>query len=336
MVFLEKTNQKTSDPKRLGPWLAQMPISNMSCFFFAKKQAFLVSKSSAIVLALALARCAPVDALNAITPTGGVTITKNITYGTADRERLDLYRPNDTAPHPIIMFIYGGAWNSGSKSIYPFVAATLARRGNIVVVPDYRLYPEVKYPVFLEDNAKAFAWTVAHAQKYNGNGTIFLMGHSAGAYNAAMLALDPKYLQQAGTSRDRVTGFIGLAGPYDFLPIVDPEVIAVFGSTDDPSTQPITYVDPHAPPMLLLAGADDTTVRPKNTISLAARVNQAGGHATANIIPGTGHIGLILAIAPAFRWPLFGKSATVLPQIQAFIDAHAGQRPAQVPISSPN
>lgn len=305
--------------------LRQCQFSKVSCFLFSKKKAFLLSKRSVIALALALARCAPVDALNAITPTSGVTITKNIAYGTADRETLDLYRPNDTAQHPIIMFIYGGAWNSGSKSIYPFVAATLARRGNIVVVPDYRLYPEVKYPVFLEDNAKAFAWTVAHAKTCNGDGAIFLMGHSAGAYNAAMLALDPKYLQQAGTSRDRVTGFIGLAGPYDFLPIVDPEVIAVFGSTDDPSTQPITYVDANAPPMLLLAGADDTTVKPKNTISLAARVEQVRGHATADIIPGIGHIGLILAIAPAFQWPIFGKSATVLPQIQAFIAAHAGQ-----------
>jgi acetyl esterase/lipase len=272
-----------------------------------------------------------VDVLNAITPTGGVTITKDIRYGDLDRQKLDIYRPDDNTTHPVIMFIYGGAWNSGSKSIYPFVAATLARRGNVVVVPDYRFYPEVKYPVFLEDNAKAFAWTVAHAQSYNGNDRFFLMGHSAGAYNAAMLALDPKYLQQAGTSRDRIAGFIGLAGPYNFLPIVDPEVIAVFGSTDDPSTQPITYVDANAPPMLLLAGADDTTVKPQNTVSLGARVNEAGGRATVNIIPGTGHIGLILAIAPAFQWSIFGKSAAVLPQIQGFIAAHAGQPAAQVP-----
>jgi acetyl esterase/lipase len=280
----------------------------------------------AMLAALALARCAPVDALNALTPTGGITVTKNIAYGSAGRETLDVYRPAGTGLHPVVMFIYGGAWNSGSKAMYPFVAATLARQGNVVVVPDYRLYPEVTYPLFLQDCARAFAWTLNHGADLQGDGRFFLMGHSAGAYNAAMLALDAGLLQAAGASRDRITGFIGLAGPYDFLPIVDPAVIAVFGSRDNPATQPVNYVDAHAPPMFLAAGADDTTVRPRNTISLAEHVSKAGGHATAKIYPGIGHVGLILAIAPAFQW-----TAPVLADVQGFIAAHAGQPVAAVP-----
>jgi acetyl esterase/lipase len=266
-----------------------------------------------------------VDALNAITPTGGVTITKNIAYGDANRENLDIYRPNDQARHPIIMFIYGGAWNSGSKSMYPFVAATLARLGNVVVVPDYRLYPEVQYPAFLQDCAKAFAWTVGHAPKLQGDGRIFLMGHSAGAYNAAMLALDASLLEAAGTSPARITGFIGLAGPYDFLPTVDPAVIAVFKSRDNPATQPVNYVHAHIPPMFLAAGASDTTVKPQNTLSLAEHARKVGGQALVKIYPGLGHIGLILAIAPAFQW-----TAPVLADIAAFIHGQTGQNDAAV------
>lgn len=280
---------------------------------------------------LALARCAPVDALNAITPKGGVTITKNIAYGNANRQNLDIYRPNDRAKHPVIMFIYGGAWNSGSKSMYPFVAATLARLGNVVVVPDYRLYPEVKYPVFLQDCAKAFAWTVAHAANLQGDGRIFIMGHSAGAYNAAMLALDGSLLAAAGTSPDRITGLIGLAGPYDFLPIVDPEVIAVFTSRDNPATQPVNYVTANAPPMFLAAGAKDTTVRPQNTLSLGEHVRKVGRQALVKIYPGIDHIGLILAIAPAFQW-----TAPVLADIEAFIRAQAGQNNADMAEYSAN
>ena len=197
------------------------------------------------------------------------------------------------------MFFYGGSWNSGSKSIYPFMAATLARQGNIVVVPDYRLYPQVKYPVFLQDCAQAFAWTASHADALHGDGRLFLMGHSAGAYNAAMLALDAPLLEAAGTSRARVTGFIGLAGPYDFLPIVDPEVIGVFRlarQSGNPAGQLCRCEStPDAAPG---RQRRHSTVRPKNSISLAAHVNQAGGHAEVKILPGIGHVGLIAAHRP--------------------------------------
>ncbi len=268
----------------------------------------------------ALSACTPAQLLNATISRRDLTITHDVVYGPNPREKLDIYRPNGVANAPVVIFFYGGSWNSGSKSMYPFVAATLARRGNVVVVPDYRLYPEVRYPTFLQDCAQAVAWTQAHLAEIGGNpGDVFLMGHSAGAYNAMMLALDPKWLQSAGTSRDKLAGVIGLAGPYDFLPMTDPEVKAVFAPADDgPSTQPINYVDGHAPKLLLLAGSADTTVMPRNTLALAARVRAAGGSVDDKIYPGVAHIGLVIAIAPIFQ----GK-APVLNDVEAFIRAHS-------------
>ncbi len=266
-----------------------------------------------------LAGCAPADLLNATIPEGGLRITRDLAYGPGARERLDVYRPAAGDAAPVVVFFYGGSWNSGSKADYPFVAATLARRGNVVVVPDYRLYPEVRYPAFLQDCARAVAWTGAHLAQIGGDPKrIFLMGHSAGAYNAVMLGLDRRLLADAGFDRGRLAGVIGLAGPYDFLPMTGPVVRAVFAPADDgPQTQPVNHVDGHAPPMLLLAGAADTTVLPRNTLSLAARIRASKGEVDAKIYPRLGHIGLVIAIAPLFR----GK-APVLADVEAFVQAH--------------
>ncbi len=267
---------------------------------------------------MALAACSPAKLLNATISRAGLTITHDVAYGPNPRERLDIYRPSAAGPAPVIVFLYGGAWNSGSKATYPFVAATLARRGNVVVVPDYRLYPAVRYPAFLQDCAQAVAWASAHMAQLGGDpARLFLMGHSAGAYNAVMLGLDAGLLQAAGTSRDRLAGVIGLAGPYDFLPMTGADTRAVFGpAANDPRTQPITHVDGHAPPLLLLAGSADETVRPRNTLSLAARVRASGGAVQSRIYPGVGHVGLVIAIAPLFQ----GK-APVLDDVEAFVQA---------------
>ncbi len=277
----------------------------------------------ALLVALLTSGCSPAGLLNATISRSDLRITHDVAYGTDARQKLDIYRPEGGATLPVIVFFYGGSWNAGSKASYPFVAATLAQRGHVVVVPDYRLYPQVRFPAFLDDCARAVAWTQAHLASIGGDpARVFLMGHSAGAYNAVMLALDPHYLAAAGTSRDRLAGTIGLAGPYDFLPITGPEVRAVFAPADDgPASQPITYADGHAPPLLLLAGTDDDTVKPRNTTALAARVRAAGGSVADRIYPGVGHIGLVIALAPLFR----GK-APVLADVDAFVAAH--RRPA--------
>ncbi len=271
------------------------------------------------VLALSVSACSPASLLNSTISRAGLTVTHDVAYGALPRQKLDVYRPDGAGPAPVVVFFYGGSWNSGSKAMYPFVAATLARQGNVVVVPDYRLYPQVRFPVFLDDCAKAVAWTLTHVHEIGGDpAKVFLMGHSAGAYNAVMLGVDPAYLAAAGTSRAKIAGVIGLAGPYDFLPMTDEEVKAVFATAGDaPQTQPITYADGKAPPLLLLAGSADTTVLPRNTLSLAAKIRANGGRVEERIFPGVAHIGLVIAIAPLFQ----GK-APVLATVQAFIRSH--------------
>lgn len=269
-----------------------------------------------------IAACTPVQALNATVPTAGVTITRSVAYGQDARQQLDIYQPATPRPgRPSVVFFYGGSWDSGRRGDYLFVAASLARRGVLVFVPDYRLYPQVQYPAFLRDCAQATVWAASHAAAYGGAADdLFLMGHSAGGYNAAMLTLDPQWLRGAGGSPAMLRGMIGLAGPYDFLPITGPEVKLVFGAArEDPSNQPINHVDGVNPPMLLLAGADDKTVYPKNAINLTRAVRARGGPAEDRIYPGIGHIGIVISIAPLFRW----KDAAFADTL-AFIDR---QRP---------
>lgn len=265
-----------------------------------------------------LAACSPAGLLNQTIPTGGLVITHDVAYASGARRGLDIYQPRDAAGLPLVVFLYGGSWRMGSKAMYPFVAATLARRGAVVMVPDYRLYPEVRYPAFLQDNALAVAWARAHAAQYGANpDAIFVMGHSAGAYDAAMLALDPALLGAVGMRPADLAGVIGLAGPYAFLPSDDPDVIPVFGAANTAANQPIAFVDGHNPPMLLAAGTADTTVMPRNTTVLADRIAAAGGPVERKFYPGVAHIGLILAFAP-----LFSGKGPVLDDVWRFIQAH--------------
>ncbi len=261
--------------------------------------------------------CAPARLLNATIPVSGLSIARDLPYGAQPRQRLDVYTDGRAATgRPVVVFLYGGGWRTGSKTDYLFLAAALARRGVTVVVPDYRLYPEVRFPTFLEDCAQAVAWTLAHAEEYGGDPRrVSVVGHSAGAYNAAMLGLDAGLLRAVGHSPADLAGVVGLAGPYDFLPITDPDVIPVFASVQDgPASQPITYVDGRNPPLLLLTGDADTIVGPYNTASLAERVRRAGGEAQEKIYPGVGHIGIVIAFAPLFR-----SRAPVLKDVLHFI-----------------
>ena len=289
-----------------------------------------------VLCAAALSACSPVGLLNATVPDGGVTVTRGIAYGDGPRQRLDVYRPAAAAPdrplpdrpvpdRPLVIFVYGGSWRMGSRGSYGFVALPLAQRGAVVVVPDYRLYPEVAFPDFLDDNAQAVVWAVAHAAELGADPRrVFVVGHSAGAYNAAMLAVDGQYFRRAGLDRSAIAGVVGLAGPYDFLPIVDPDVIPVFAPVaDGPDSQPVNHVDGHNPPLLLLAGDADTTVDPRNTLSLARKVAAAGGPVQSHIYPGIGHIGIITAFAP-----LFSDRAPVLDDVWRFITE---QRPTGTP-----
>jgi acetyl esterase/lipase len=255
-------------------------------------------------LLAAIPGCAPVDLLNRTVDQGGLAIRRDVAYGPHPRQAMDVWRPAaDGAVLPVVVFFYGGSWQSGARTDYPFVAADLARRGHVVVVPDYRLHPEASFPAFLEDGAAAVAAARRRAAEWGGDPRrVVLMGHSAGAHIAAMLALDPRWLAAAGDSRDGVAGLVGLAGPYDFLPITGRRIRAVFAPAGDlRDTQPITFASAAAPPALLLHGADDTTVLPRNSQALAARINEEGGRAELRIYDGVGHIGIVLGFARAFR-----------------------------------
>lgn len=254
-------------------------------------------------LGLLAAACSPLRAFNTVVPKdGGVrVVARDAAFGGDPRQRLDVYAPRGrTGALPVIVFLYGGSWNSGTKSGYAFVGRALAARGFVVAIPDYRLVPQVRYPAFLQDNAAAVHWVRVHAAEVGGDpDQLALAGHSAGAYNAAMLAMDARWL---GADRRAVRGWIGLAGPYDFLPLDTPVTQATFGAMPDPrSTQPVTFAGAGDPPALLATGDEDTLVRPRNSDALAARLTAAGVRVERRRYPRVGHVGLLTAIARPFR-----------------------------------
>ncbi len=268
----------------------------------------------------------PSDLLNALVSRTGIAITQDLPYGPLPRQKLDIYRPEGAALLPTVVFFHGGAWQSGSKDFYLFLAVALARQGFAVAVPNTRLYPDVGFPDFLRDCAAAVAWAATNLAQLGGDpARLFLMGHSAGAYNAVMLVMDTPYLAAAGTGRDRIAGVVGLAGPYDFLPITGPDIRLVFAGGDcGPQTQPITFADGQAPPLLLLTGAADRSVFPRNSLALAARICACGGAAETVVYPGLGHIGIVAALTKLFRF-----RAPVMRDTAAFIRSHRRDRATQ-------
>ena len=266
--------------------------------------------------ALVAAACAPVRAFDTVMPKDSESrkVASDVAYGEGPRRKLDVYAPVAAAkrPLPVIVFLYGGSWANGTREGYHFAARALAAAGFLTIVPDYRLVPEVHFPGFIEDCAQAVRWTRARAHDYGGDpDRIVLVGHSAGAYNAAMLALDPKFL---GRDRAAIRGFAGLAGPYDFLPFDGAITTTTFGKWPKPEeTQPIHYADASAPPMLLLHGGEDGTVWPKNSINLDRKLRSAGASSELKVYPGLGHVGIVTALAKPFR-----DKAPVLSDVTAF------------------
>ena len=271
------------------------------------------------VLGALAAACSPLRTFDAVVPKdGGVRlVARDAAFGPDPRQRLDVYAPadgprNGKVAHPVIVFFYGGSWNSGTKAGYSFVGRALAARGFVVAVPDYRLVPQVRFPAFLEDNAAAVRWVRGHVARLGGDpDRLVLAGHSAGAYDAAMLALDPRWL---GADRAAVRGWAGLAGPYDFLPLDQPVTQAAFGAAPDPrETQPISHAGAGDPPAFLATGDEDTLVLPRNSDALAAKLTAAGVMVERRRYAGIGHVGLVTAIARPFR-----HRAPVLDDMVAF------------------
>ncbi len=253
-------------------------------------------------------------------------ITRDVAYAPGPRGGLDVYRPVAArTPAPVVVFIYGGSWDSGARKDYTFVGTALAGKGFVAVIPDYRVYPEVRWPTFLQDNARAVAWARDHAAEYGGDPhRLFLMGHSAGAYNVVELGVDKRWLAAVGMDPQRdLRGVIGLAGPYDFLPLDSDELKVIFGPPEGrPATQPINHVDGRNPPLFLATDTADTVVRPGNTLRMAAKVRAAGGPVEEREYKGLSHELLVGAIATPLR-----LLAPVLRDVTDFIRAHADQAP---------
>ncbi|RZJ15558.1 MAG: alpha/beta hydrolase [Haliea sp.] len=266
----------------------------------------------------ALTGCSASGALNALVPSDSYTLRADVAYGPDARQRLDVYLPlQRRTPGPVLVFFYGGSWTTGDRATYRFVGEALASRGIAVVVADYRLSPQVKYPVFLQDSAQALRWTVDHLGELGADPRqVFVMGHSAGAYNAAMLALDERWLAGAGLKPAQLAGWIGLAGPYDFLPIGNRDVQVAFDWPGTPAdSQPMVHASRSSPPALLLAARGDTTVNPvRNTEALARRLEAAGVPVGLQVYDRVSHVTLVAALAK----PLRGL-APVLDDIAAFV-----------------
>lgn len=266
----------------------------------------------------ALSACSTVTVFDRLVPkdAGSHLAKARIAYGQDELNTLDVYVPDVAAARaPVIVFLYGGSWSSGSKNDYSFVGRAFASRGFVTIIPDTRLVPQVRFPAFVEDDARALRWVHDHIVEFGGDpGEIFLAAHSSGAYNAAMLALDPRYLRALGLDPSVIKRVAGLSGPYDFLPLDVEATRQAFGQAKDPaSTQPIAFASRAAPPMFLATGSADTLVYPRNTAALARKLRKAGASVTEKVYPGVSHAGMVAALSRPFR-----GEAPVLDDIVAF------------------
>lgn len=248
----------------------------------------------------------------------GFTAVHDLAYGPEPRQKLDIYTPRGAPPRASIVFLYGGSWTSGSRALYRFLGQALAGRGYQAVIPDYRLAPDHVYPAFVEDTARVFAWVKGHIGSYGGDpARVILMGHSAGAYNATMIAIDPAWLKPHGLKPGDALGVLALAGPLSFNPLKTDSTRAIFeGAGEIDRARPIKLAATgaaSAPPFLLLHGTADTTVGDHNSRNFADAVNAAGGRASVKLYAGAGH----LTVVTCFAWPLRWK-ASCLDDTDAF------------------
>ncbi len=241
---------------------------------------------------------------------------EGVSFGPLPRQKLDIWTPKSKAAEKrsVLVFLYGGGWHWGERGHYGFAARAFASKGFVVVVPDYRLYPEVRFPAFVEDSAAAIKWTQAHIADYGGDpDRVAVIGHSAGAYNSLMVALDPQWLGDKP-----VQAAISLSGPADFYPFTSENSVNAMGSAPDPlQTQPVTFVRKDAPPILLMHGSGDTVVRIRNSISLDAKQKAAGGDIRLRTYDGASHNDVVMALSTVFRSKL-----PVLDEATAFLSQH--------------
>ncbi|WP_322520619.1 alpha/beta hydrolase [Guyparkeria halophila] len=282
--------------------------------------------TAATVTLLNLTACSGAKVLESLAPSDSVTVTRDVVFDVGRDLALDVYRPNGVEGAPLVVFFWGGSWQTGDRSTYAFLGRTLASRGFVVMIPDYRVYPEVRYPEFLYDSARAVVWARSHARDYGADpARLSLMGHSAGAYNVAMLVSDDRYLEAVGGERGWVTAWAGLAGPYDFLPLNDPTLERIFEPADPlESSQPVNWVDGEVPPTLLVVSADDPVVDPRNTERMAERLERAGVPVELLRVDNLRHAGVVVSLSNVFPF-----DDQILTTVSRFLDRVSPTGPAQ-------
>lgn len=279
----------------------------------------------ALLVALGTGGCAGTlfGAVNAGAPSDGLAPERDVAFAPDRGLSLDVYRPRPApGSAPLVVFFYGGSWQNGSRGRYAFAGRALAARGAVAVVPDYRLYPAVRFPAFMEDAADAVGWARAHAARLGADPRrVFVMGHSAGAQIAALLATDPRWLARVGLAPADLAGAIALSGPHDVRPEGYPDLEDLFGPRDTwPQARPVNYADAADPPFLVVHGAADGTVWPAHSEELARRLRGAGVPVRLRLYPGVGHVRPLLAM----RWP---RLAPVLDDTFGFIAAPRADDP---------
>jgi acetyl esterase/lipase len=240
-------------------------------------------------------------------------------YGDLPSQVLDVYRPSGDGSAPIVVFLYGGRWQKGTRHDYAFVGKALAARGVTTLIVDYRYYPEVRFPTFVQDAALAVGWAREHAAQIGGDADrVFLAGHSAGAHIAALIGTDARYLRAVDMQPRDLAGVIGIAGPYDFLPLREDDLKEIFGpETRWPESQPVNFVDGDEPPFLLLHGSDDKLVWPRNSAALNARLRAAGDRVDYRTYPDLGHIRILGALRYPRLAPTLADTVQFIEQMPA-------------------
>ncbi|MGH8210797.1 MAG: alpha/beta hydrolase [Steroidobacteraceae bacterium] len=278
-----------------------------------------MSRLGLLAFVLLLAGCSTTQFLAANAPTAFDRVDRHLdlSYGEDRRQRLDIYAPRHAADRPVVIFWYGGSWTKGSKANYRFVGTTLAERGFVAVLPDYRLYPQVTFPAFDEDGARAVAWVEQHVREFGGDPRrIVLMGHSAGGHTAAFLAFNRAFLQKFGADPHSIAGLVGLSGTYVLVPETATERATFPPPYTEADWQPIRFVDEHSPPTLLLHGADDKEVLPQEAVELRDALLRHHVRVELHIYPHRGHADTVASFAPVARWRTPAVKETV-----AFIES---------------
>jgi acetyl esterase/lipase len=258
-----------------------------------------------IALLVLFSGCSTTEFLVANAPTEFDRIDRhaNLPYGNDPRQHLDIYAPRQAQNRPVVIFWYGGSWVKGKKSQYRFVGTTLAERGIVTVLPDYRLYPQVSFPAFDEDGARAVAWVEQHIQEFGGDPRqIVLMGHSAGGHTAAFLAFNHEFLRKYGADPNSIVGLVGLSGTYVLVPETATERATFPPPYTEADWQPIRFVDAHSPPTLLLHGTDDKEVLPQEASELRDAMLALHLRVELHLYEHRGHGDTVAPFAPVARW----------------------------------